>query len=103
MRKLLTQNGQKGRAEDGQQQIGTRTFRPAVSRKASVKAESDSFAQRIFGGATKPLIKHFAQNSRLTAEEVEEIKAEMTWIEKQCSVLVESFDRIDRHLKRNGF
>jgi BlaI family penicillinase repressor len=39
-----------------------------------VKAEGDSFLARIFGGAAKPLLVHFAQNSKLTAEEVKELK-----------------------------
>jgi BlaI family penicillinase repressor len=39
-----------------------------------VKAEGDSFLQRIFGGAAKPLFVHFAQNSKLTAAEVKELK-----------------------------
>jgi BlaI family penicillinase repressor len=30
--------------------------------------------QRIFGGAAKPLLVHFARNSKLTAEEVRELK-----------------------------
>jgi BlaI family penicillinase repressor len=30
--------------------------------------------QRMFGGAAKPLLVHFAQNSKLTAEEVKELK-----------------------------
>jgi BlaI family penicillinase repressor len=30
--------------------------------------------QRIFGGAAKPLLVHFAQNSHLTADEVRELK-----------------------------
>lgn len=30
--------------------------------------------QRIFGGAAKPLLIHFAQNSKLTAKDVRELK-----------------------------
>jgi BlaI family penicillinase repressor len=39
-----------------------------------VRAESDSFLQRFFGGAAKPLLVHFAQHSKLTPEEVKELK-----------------------------
>jgi BlaI family penicillinase repressor len=53
---------------------GTRTFLPAVKREACVRAESESFLQRIFQGAAKPLLVHFAQNTRLTPEEVKELK-----------------------------
>lgn len=74
VRTLLTRLVKKGALKIGRNKSGTQTFRPAVSREASVQAESDSFAQRIFGGAAKPLITHFAQNSQLTAEEVAELK-----------------------------
>ncbi len=74
VRTLLTRLVTKGALKTGKNKSGTRTFRPAVTRRASVKAESDSFAQRVFGGAAKPLITHFAENSRLTAEEVDELK-----------------------------
>lgn len=74
VRTLLTRLVKKRALKVGKNKSGTRTFRPAVSREAIVKAESDSFAQRIFGGAAKPLIIHFAQNSRLTAEEVADLK-----------------------------
>jgi BlaI family penicillinase repressor len=39
-----------------------------------VKAESASFMERIFQGAAKPLLVHFAKNARLTPEEVRELK-----------------------------
>jgi BlaI family penicillinase repressor len=45
-----------------------------VKREACVRAESESFLQRIFQGAAKPLLVHFAQNTRLTPEEVKELK-----------------------------
>ena len=74
MRTLLTRLVEKRALKVGKNKSGTRTFRPAVSRDAIVKAESDSFAQRLFGGAAKPLITHFVQNSELTEEDVAELK-----------------------------
>ena len=74
VRTLLTRLVEKGALKTGETAAGTRTFRPAVSREACVKAEGKSFLQRIFGGAAKPLLVHFAQNSRLTAAEVKELK-----------------------------
>ena len=51
-----------------------RRFAPAVKREACVKAESASFLERIFQGAAKPLLVHFAKNTRLTPDEVKELK-----------------------------
>ena len=74
VRTLLTRLVEKGALATGENAAGTRTFRPAVAREACVKAEGDSFLQRVFGGAAKPLLVHFAQNSKLTAAEVKELK-----------------------------
>jgi len=74
VRTLLTRLVEKGALKTAENTSGTRTFLPAVNREACVRAESESFMQRIFGGAAKPLLVHFAQNSKLTAEEVKELK-----------------------------
>jgi BlaI family penicillinase repressor len=74
VRTLLTRLVEKGALKTAENVSGTRTFLPAVKREACVRAESESFMQRIFGGAAKPLLVHFAQNSKLTAEEVKELK-----------------------------
>jgi BlaI family penicillinase repressor len=74
VRTLLTRLVEKGALATGENAAGTRTFRPAVAREACVQAEGDSFLQRVFGGAAKPLLVHFAQNSKLTAAEVKELK-----------------------------
>lgn len=74
VRTLLTRLVEKGALATGETAAGTRTFTPAVVRSACVKAEGDSFLQRIFGGATKPLLVHFAQNTKLTPDEVKELK-----------------------------
>lgn len=74
VRTMLGRLVDKGALKIGENAAGTRTFRPAVSREACVKAEGDSFMQRIFGGAAKPLLVHFAQESKLTSDEVAELK-----------------------------
>ena len=74
VRTLLMRLVEKGALKTAENASGTRTFLPAVKREACVRAESESFMQRIFGGAAKPLLVHFAQNSKFTAEEVKELK-----------------------------
>ena len=74
VRTLLTRLVEKGALATGESGAGVRTFRPAVAREACVRAEGASFLRRIFGGAAKPLLVHFAQNSKLTAAEVKELK-----------------------------
>ena len=74
VRTLLTRLIDKGAIKTSENSSGTRTYLPAVKREACVRAKGESFLQRIFGGAAKPLLVHFAQNSKLTAEEVRELK-----------------------------
>ena len=74
VRTLLTRLIDKGAVKTSENDSGTRTYLPAVKREACVRAEGESFMQRIFGGAAKPLLVHFAQNSKLNAEEVRELK-----------------------------
>jgi BlaI family transcriptional regulator, penicillinase repressor len=74
VRTLLTRLMDKGALKTAENASGTRTYLPAVKRESCVLAEGESFMQRIFGGAAKPLLVHFAQNSKLTAEEVRELK-----------------------------
>ncbi|MCX6858028.1 MAG: BlaI/MecI/CopY family transcriptional regulator [Verrucomicrobia bacterium] len=74
VRTLLTRLLDKGALKADENALGTRTYLPAVKRESCVRAEGESFMQRIFGGAAKPLLVHFAQNSKLTAEEVRELK-----------------------------
>lgn len=74
VRTLLTRLVEKDALKTGENASGTRTYLPAVKREACVRAEGESFMQRMFGGAAKPLLVHFAQNSKLTAEEVKELK-----------------------------
>ena len=74
VRTLLTRLVDKGALKTGENGSGTRVFTPAVQREACVGAESKSFIQRVFRGAAKPLLVHFAQNAQLTPKEVRELK-----------------------------
>lgn len=74
VRTLLGRLVDKGALKTSENDSGTRTFTPAVKRELCVRAESDSFLQRVFQGAAKPLLIHFATNANLTPEEVSELK-----------------------------
>ena len=74
VRTLLTRLIKKGALVVKANPSGVRTFLPKVSREACIRAESESFLERIFGGAVKPLLVHFAQNSNLSEKDVEELK-----------------------------
>jgi BlaI family penicillinase repressor len=74
VRTLLTRLVEKGALATDENTSRTRTFTPAVTRETCVRAESQSFLDRVFGGAAKPLLVHFAQNTKLTPGEVSELK-----------------------------
>ncbi len=75
VRTLLSRLVEKGALQIIEKAGSPRLYAPAVKREAFVKAESESFLERIFQGAAKPLLVHFASNARLTPEEVRELKA----------------------------
>lgn len=50
-------------------------YEPVISEDACVKAESESFLQRVFGGSVKPLLVHFAKKQKLSAADIEELKS----------------------------
>ncbi len=74
VRTLLARLVEKGALKAGENASGVKEFSPVVKREACVRAESRSFLQRVFRGASKPLLAHFASNVKLTPEEVEELK-----------------------------
>jgi BlaI family penicillinase repressor len=74
VRTLLTRLLEKGALRAADNASGIREFTPAVERDACVRVESESFLQRVFHGAAKPLLIHFASNAKLTPEEVRELK-----------------------------
>ncbi len=74
VRTLLTRLTEKGAVQTGENESGTRLYSAAVKRADCVKSESRSFLKRVFKGAAKPLLVHFATHTQLSAEEVREIK-----------------------------
>ena len=49
-------------------------YRAVVSEADCVQTESESFLERIFGGAVKPLLVHFVEKQKLSASDLEELK-----------------------------
>ena len=49
-------------------------YSPAIPRRSYVREESASFLDRVFGGETAPMLVHFVRNTRLSAEEIEELR-----------------------------
>lgn len=50
-------------------------YTPCVSRENCVARESENFLQRVFRGATKPLLAHFAERAEdLSEEDIAELK-----------------------------
>lgn len=49
-------------------------YYPLVEEEVCVRAESKSFLQRVYGGALKPMLAAMFSDSRLTREEIEELK-----------------------------
>lgn len=74
VRTLLMRLVDKGALKTRENDSGTRMFLPAVKRDACVRAESESFLQRVFQGAAKPLLVHFASSAKLSPDEVRELK-----------------------------
>jgi BlaI family penicillinase repressor len=49
-------------------------YRPAVRMQDCIRQESQSFLDRVFGGAAAPLLVHFVRKARLTPAEIAELK-----------------------------
>ena len=74
VRTLLARLVEKGALRADENASGIRQFTPALPRESFVQAESASFLQRVFQGAAQPLLVHFASQSKLSPEEVKELK-----------------------------
>ena len=46
----------------------------AIPRQRYVREESASFIDRVFGGETTPALLHFVRNTRLTQDEIDELR-----------------------------
>jgi BlaI family penicillinase repressor len=49
-------------------------YRPLAREGECVDAASESFLERVFGGSLKPMLAHFVERKKLSAEEVKELK-----------------------------
>jgi BlaI family penicillinase repressor len=74
VRTLLARLVDKGALHSADNRAGVREFTPAIERETMVDAAGRSFLDRIFKGAAQPLLVHFASQSQLSAEEVEQLK-----------------------------
>lgn len=74
VRTLLHRLIDKGALNFSDNEKGVREFTPIAAREQFVKTQSDSFLHRIFQGTTQQLLVHFASNSKLSAQEVQELK-----------------------------
>ena len=70
---LLGRLARKGVAryrEDGNRYV----YSAAIPRQRYVKEESASFIERVFGGETSPALVHFVRSSRLSQEQIDELR-----------------------------
>jgi len=58
-------------------------YAPAVSREQCVRGESRSFLERVFGGAAQPLLVQLVQETKLSPEEIAELKRILRGKEKK--------------------
>jgi BlaI family penicillinase repressor len=49
-------------------------YRPLVTERECVHAASETFLERVFGGALKPMLAHFVERKKLSTEEIRELK-----------------------------
>ena len=49
-------------------------YRPLVTEQECIAAASDSFLDRVFGGALKPMLAHFAEREDLSPDEVKDLE-----------------------------
>jgi BlaI family penicillinase repressor len=49
-------------------------YRPLVTESECVKAVSESFLERVFGGSVRPMLAHFVEQKKLSADEIQELK-----------------------------
>lgn len=75
VRTFLTRLEKKGAIRADLPGEAAKQFRPAVSREACVRRESDTFLARVFEGGAAALLLHFARSKRLSAAELAELEA----------------------------
>ncbi|MHC1764657.1 MAG: BlaI/MecI/CopY family transcriptional regulator [Verrucomicrobiia bacterium] len=72
--KTLLQRLHKKKALGARKYKNLYLYYPLVSEEDCVRAESQSFLDRLFGGRIQPLLLHFAKRQKLTAKDLEELQ-----------------------------
>jgi BlaI family penicillinase repressor len=49
-------------------------YSPAVTEEECIQAESESFLDRMFGGAVQPLLIHFAKKKMLSKKDLDDLR-----------------------------
>jgi len=49
-------------------------YRSLIRREDCVDAASESFLERVFGGSLKPMLAHFVERDKLSADEIRELR-----------------------------
>ncbi|WP_312114211.1 BlaI/MecI/CopY family transcriptional regulator [Brevibacillus reuszeri] len=57
-------------------------YTPTISEEECKRTERESFLQRVYGGALKPMLVHFLQEEKLSSQEISELKKILTDKEK---------------------
>jgi BlaI family penicillinase repressor len=75
VRVMITKLLRKGAISSAREADGRFLYRPVLGRADYVQAESQSLLDRLFEGQVAPLVAHFAAHRKLTAEDLEKLKA----------------------------
>ena len=74
----LTNKGAVERKADGKRYF----YSPGVTRNEIVKEETNGFLSRFFDGKVAPLLAHFADNQKVSADELKEIEKILAKLKK---------------------
>lgn len=66
----LVKKGALAFTQDGNRYL----YRSAVKRSATIKYASRSFLATVFSGETGPLLTHFVKSSKLSSEEIQQLR-----------------------------
>jgi predicted transcriptional regulator len=66
----LLKKGAIGATPEGRRYL----YRPLVAREAYVQAQSQGLLDRLFEGRLAPLVSHFSQGGKLSADDIAELK-----------------------------
>jgi BlaI family transcriptional regulator, penicillinase repressor len=57
-------------------------YTPVLSEEECKRSERQSFLQRVYGGALKPMLVHFLQEEKLSSQEIDELRKILSEKEK---------------------